>query len=125
MSRKSGGTTVAGSKRGSSMARKTLPVAAKADLETPAGAETALHIMGLTDAIQLDRPTRFRARKGETIELQPGVDRASPERRAGSSYVPRIKGAATSSPPKGHGTSSGCFRRSHSTFQVRGMRGTS
>ena len=75
MSRKSGGTTVAGSKRGSSMARKTLPVAAKADLETPAGAETAVHIMGLTDAIQLDRPTRFRARKGETIELQPGVYR--------------------------------------------------
>ena len=125
MARKSGGTTVAGSKRGSSRARKTLPVAAKADLETPAGAETAVHIMGLTDAIQLDRPTRFGLAKARRSSCSRESIASSPERRAGSSYVPRIKGAATSSPPKGHGTSSGCFRRSHSTFQVRGMRGTS
>ncbi len=78
MARKSGGATVVRSKRESSGSRKALRVASKADLGGPAGNQTALHITGLADAIQLDRPTRFRASKGDTVELRPGVYRVMP-----------------------------------------------
>lgn len=75
MARPSGRSTVARSKRGHSKSAKAVPVAVRADVTAPAGDLRPEHILGLADTIQLPRPTRFLARKGETIELRPGVYR--------------------------------------------------
>ncbi len=75
MSKRSGGATVARSKRVSSGPAKALAVASPADVTALAGAVDSVDVMGLADTIRLERPTRFSAQKGETIELGPGAYR--------------------------------------------------